>query len=278
MINKNKLKIELDKLVKQANFSLRSDVDKLLRHALRQEKKYQAKKALQWILENAVIAGRENIAICQDTGLPIVFIEVGDNVMLSAADINFIQDIIEQSYADNYLRPSIVSPLNRGVSSYKGIILHTEFIASVKGLRISIFPKGFGSENKSQIKMFNPTASLEDIENFIINCVKSAGPEACPPFIVGVGIGGTADSALTLAKKVLIDRVDKQNHNNVLNGMEKRLLKRINALNIGPMGLGGKTTALAVKIKEQRTHIAGLPVGVNISCHALRSATVTIAG
>ena len=143
-------------------------------------------------------------------------------------------------------------------------------------MTITIFPKGFGSENKSNLKMFNPTASLKQIEDFIVESVNAAGPESCPPFIVGVGIGGTSDTALLLAKKALLGRIDKPNPDKLLNGLEKQLLKRINASGIGPMGLGGKCSSLAVKIKKLPTHIAGLPVGVNISCHALRSASIRI--
>jgi fumarate hydratase subunit alpha len=137
-------------------------------------------------------------------------------------------------------------------------------------------PKGFGSENKTTLKMFNPTVTTAEIENFIVDSVEKAGPEGCPPFIVGVGIGGTSDYALLLAKRALLERIDTPNPDIFLSNLEKRLFKKINALNIGPMGLGGRCTALAVKIKTAPTHIAGLPVGVNISCHALRSASISI--
>ncbi len=271
-----KTKKEVYRAVAKASFKLRADVTKLLKLGLRSEKKQEAKQAWKWILENARIAQAQGIAICQDTGLPVVFIEAGGDIKVSASLIEAIEVAVAQGYRNNYLRPSVVDPLLRGKSSHQGMIYHLDFCPRQKGLRITIFPKGFGSENKSALKMFNPTANLKQIEDFIVESVKLAGPESCPPFVVGVGIGGTSDRALLLAKKALLERVDRPNRDKTLNKLEKRLLKRINALGIGPMGLGGKCTALAVKIKKLPTHIAGLPVGVNISCHALRSAAVKI--
>lgn len=273
---KSPLKHKIELMVKEANFSLRKDVLKLLNRAYNDEANRKAKKALGWILENADIAKKEDLAICQDTGLPIIFIEVGKNMSVSAVSINNIGKEVSSAYKKNYLRPFAVSPLNRNSPSYNGVITHVDFNPDKKGIEITIFPKGFGSENKSQLKMFNPTVGLADIEDFIVDSVKRAGPESCPPFIVGVGIGATADYALLLAKSALLDRIDFPNKDKFLNSLEKRLLKRINDLNIGPMGLGGKHTALAVKVKTAATHIAGLPVGVNISCHALRSASLKL--
>jgi len=270
---KNSLKREIEMLVREANFSLRKDVLRLLNKAFCVEKNKKAKKALSWILENADIAKRQGLAICQDTGLPIVFIEVGVNKSISCLCVKKIEQEISLAYRKNYLRPFSVSPIGRITPSYEGVITHVDFNPANKGVRITVFPKGFGSENKSQLKMFNPTAGLTEIEDFIVESVRRAGPESCPPFVVGVGIGGTSDYALLLAKKALLERVDLANKDGLLNGLEKRLLKNINALGIGPMGLGGKCTALAVKIKTAPTHIAGLPVAINISCHALRSAT-----
>ena len=275
-MNIAKIKKEVAKAVAKASFNLRADVVKLLKVSLRSEKKKEAKQALRWILENARIAMGEKIAICQDTGLPIVFIEAGGDIKVSASLIEAIKAAVKDGYRKNYLRPSVVDPLLREKPSYEGIIYHLDFTSKRKGLKIILFPKGFGSENKSALKMFNPTVGSKQVEDFIVESVKAAGPESCPPFVIGVGIGGTSDTALLLAKKALLERVDKSNREKSLNNLEKRLLKRINALGIGPMGLGGKCTVLAVKIKKAPTHIAGLPVGVNISCHALRSATIII--
>jgi len=275
-MNFEKLKTEIEKAVARANFSIRADVSRLLKTSFKCEMKKESKQALRWILDNANIAKTEKLPICQDTGLPVVFIEAGRDIKVTTSLIEAIKTAVINGYKKNFLRPSAVDPLLRGKSSYAGVIYHLDFSLKRKGLKIIIFPKGFGSENKSALKMFNPTASIEQIEDFIIESVKAAGPESCPPFVVGVGIGGTSDTALLLAKKSLLGRIDIPNSDKLLNSLEKSLLKRINQLGIGPMGLGGKCTSLAVKIKKLPTHIAGLPVGVNISCHALRSAVVRI--
>ncbi len=267
---------QIEKLVETANFSLRKDVLSLLRKAYRNETNKKSQRALALILENAKIAKREKLAICQDTGLPVIFIEVGRNQAVSLKLIDAIEKAVISGYKNNYLRASIVDPFKSNNPSYNGVVTHVEFSPQIKGIKVTIFPKGFGSENKTRLKMFNPTAHLEQIEDFIIESVLNAGPESCPPFVVGIGIGGTSDTALLLAKKALLGSVDVKNKDRFLDKVEKRLLKKINALNIGPMGLGGKNTCLAVKIKTVPTHIAGLPVGVNISCHALRSATINI--
>ncbi len=275
-MNISKIKHKVETAVAKASFDLRPDVHRLIKRAYLKESNSRARKGLKWILDNAQLAAIERLAICQDTGLPIVFIEASKKVKISALLIETIKKGVEDGFRKNSLRASIVDPIERKNPSYKGVICHLNFSTGIKGLKVIIFPKGFGSENKSALKMFNPTASLEEIEDFIVKTVNDAGPEACPPFVVGVGIGGTADYALLLAKKALLDRVDKSNSNKILKTMEGNILKKINKLGIGPMGFGGKTTALAVKIKKTSTHIAGLPVGVNVGCHALRSATIDI--
>ncbi len=271
-----KLKNKIESLVKQANFDLRGDVYALIDKAYRKETKKLAKKALGWILDNAHKAQKEQIALCQDTGLPMVFIEVGKNRAISYPFINTISKGIESGYKKHYLRASIVDPLVRNKSGYKGVEIYTTFNPKINGIKLTLLVKGFGSENKSQLKMFNPTSSMKDIEDFIIDSVESAGPESCPPFIVGVGIGGTSDYALILSKKVLTDNLNKAHKNRSIRQLESRLFTRINRLNIGAMGFGGKNTVLAVKAIKAPTHIAGLPVGVNVSCWALRSASIKI--
>jgi fumarate hydratase subunit alpha len=263
-------------LVEEANFSLRFDLKRLIADAFSKETKKMPKQALGWILENAKIAKKNKVALCQDTGLPVVFIEAGRKQEIDLSFINTIKKEVSRYYKDNYLRRSIVDPLVRGKPKYQGVLTHLQFLPQTKKTRITLFPKGFGSENKTQLKMFNPTAGISQIEDFIVDAVKQAGPESCPPFFVGIGIGGTSDHALFLAKKALINRVDLANPDKHLDALEKRILKKINQLRIGPMGFGGKFTALAAKIKKCPTHIAGLPVGVNISCHALRSASLEI--
>ncbi len=266
----------IENLVAKAAFDLRADVKLLLNKAYKKEKSPRAKQALRWIIDNAGIAKSKKLAICQDTGLPVAFIQAGKDVSINSKLIEAIEKGIASGYKKHSLRASTVDPLNRKKPSYKDVITHVEFSPKKKGITITLFPKGFGSENKSKLNMFNPTASIDEIEKFIIESVKLAGPESCPPFIVGVGIGGTSDKVLLLAKEAMLERVDRSNPDKKLKALEKRLLERINKLKIGPMGFGGTNTALAVKVKTSSTHIAGLPVGVNISCHALRSATIKL--
>lgn len=262
-------------LTLKANTVLRKDVLSLLNKAYKKESKKQSKDILKVIIENSKIAERKKIAICQDTGLPIVFVEVGSDIKFSKKIIDQINKGVEKAYRECGFRKSAVDCIS-GKQQFNPEIVHLDFV-NRKGLKITVFPKGFGSENKSQLKMFNPTAEKKEIIDFVVQAVKEAGPNACPPFIVGVGIGKTSDGALLLAKEALLGDVTKNNKNKKLNSLEKEILKKINALNLGPMGLGGKSTALAVKIKSGLTHIAGLPVAVNISCHALRSAMAKLA-
>jgi fumarate hydratase subunit alpha len=269
-------------LVKKANFSLRKDVLSALRKAYGHEKNRRAKAIIKAILDNAACAQKENLAICQDTGMPIVFVKLGQDLKISGDLKAAIRKGIETGYKKYSLRNSIViDPLFRGKPGFSPCVIHIDIVSGNK-LKLNLLPKGFGCENKSQLKMFKPTASLQEIEEFIIEAVKSAGADACPPYVVGVGIGGSADYAMLMAKEALLNKVtrtpshqDTRSQGHQVTGvvkLERDLLKEINKLNIGPMGLGGKTTVLAVNIQTHPTHIAGLPVAVNISCHALRSA------
>ena len=282
VIQANKITKVVADLAIQANQALRKDVLRALKAAYKKETNKRAKVILDAIIKNAYIARREKLAICQDTGLAVVFAEIGQDVHISGGFlIKAINEGIELGYRQGYLRDSIVrDPLLRGKPGFTPAVIHTG-ITKGRKVKLTVLPKGFGCENKSQVKMFKPTASVSEIKKFIIDVVKNAGPDACPPFVIGVGIGATQDHACLLAKKTLLKNTV---HSPCLSGrqagtvrrLEKELLKEINRLNIGPMGLGGKTTALAVKIKTYPTHIAGLPVAVNISCHALRSATKII--
>lgn len=271
----------------QSNIILRKDVLASLRNAYRKETNSRAKKILGAIIDNAKIARREKLAICQDTGLPCVFVEIGQDVKITGDLKKAINKGIELGYKKAFLRNSIIAdPLFRGRPRYSPSVIHIDLVKGNK-LKLTVLPKGFGCENKTQLKMFNPTTPIEEIKKFIVDVVKNAGPDACPPFVVGVGIGGTADYAMYLAKKALLRkivtprfRVGNSYYTRLPAGkagksvvqLEKKLLAEINLLGIGPMGLGGRTTALAVNIETYPTHIAGLPVAVNISCHALRSA------
>jgi len=281
-----KIKKAAAELAKRANFFLRKDVLAALRHAYAAEKNKRAKNILKAILDNAAIAAKKKLAICQDTGMPCVFVELGQEVRVEGDLNKAINSGIEEGYTKGYFRRSIIKdPLSRGRSGYLPALIHIDIVPGNK-LKLTVLPKGFGCENKAQLKMFNPTAKIEDVKKFIIDAVRSAGPDACPPYVVGVGIGGTADYAVYLAKKALLDDIYKDSNLQITDygcefnpgslGKLEDLPKEINRLNIGPMGLGGKNTVLAVNIHIYPTHIAGLPVAVNISCHALRSASVVL--
>lgn len=271
---------EVSKTVKdlclKANLELRKDVVSGLKQAYARETNKRARNILRAILENSRLAKKEKLAICQDTGLPCVFVELGQEVKIKGDLQAAINRGIEEGYKSGYFRDSIIhNPLLRGKSSSFPGLVHVDLVKGNK-LKITVLPKGFGCENKSRLKMFNPTAEWEEIKKFVLESVKIAGPDACPPYVVGLGIGGTADYAMLLAKKALLRKITKPADTGVIPKLEKELLNSINKLNIGPMGLGGKTTVLAVNIETYPTHIAGLPVAINISCHATRSATAVL--
>ncbi|MCX5710931.1 MAG: fumarate hydratase [Candidatus Omnitrophica bacterium] len=260
-ITADKIKKIIAQLCVKANLELRSDVLVMLKKARNTESSKRAKKLLGAIIDNANVARAEQLAICQDTGMPVVFLEVGQDVRISGSLQQAVNKGVELGYKKAWAR---------GKSTYSPVVVHVDIVPGSK-LKMTVLPKGFGCENKSLLKMFSPTAKIEEIKGFIIDAVKAAGPDACPPYVLGVGIGGTADFASLLAKKALLRKIGTRSSK-----IEADLLKAINKLDIGPMGLGGKTTALAVNIETYPTHIAGLPVALNFSCHALRSATATL--
>lgn len=270
-IQAKKIKEAVSRLCMEANFKLRPDIFKQLKYAFTIETNRRAKNILKAIIDNAKIAQKEKLAICQDTGMPVVFVELGQGVNIYGGQLyDAINKGVEAGYKKGYLRNSVVKdPILRGKSGYIPSVIHVDIVKGTR-VRISVLPKGFGCENKGSVQMFNPTAGIFKIKEFVLEVVKKAGPDACPPFVVGIGIGGTQDYACFLAKKALLRKIDKPG------ALEKEILTQINKLNIGPMGLGGKTTALAVNIEKYPTHIAGLPVCVNISCHATRSSSVII--
>lgn len=279
IISAKKITKNISQLCIKANLDLRNDVLAALKLARSKEKNQRARNILDAIVKNAFIARKERLAICQDTGIPCVFVEVGQDVKIKGDLKKAVNKGLLEGYKKGFLRESIVKdPILRRGAGYVPAVIHIDIVAGDK-LRLTVLPKGFGCENKSQLKMFNPTAKIEEIKKFIVETVKSAGPDACPPYVVGVGIGGTADYACLLAKKALLRSINRQTGRQVdgqTERLEKELLLTLNQLDIGPMGLGGKTTALAVHIETYPTHIAGLPVAVNISCHALRSANKTL--
>ncbi|MGE5280181.1 MAG: fumarate hydratase [Deltaproteobacteria bacterium] len=261
----------------RANTVLRPDVLAALRAARRREAGGWPRRLLDQLLENARLAKKNGLAVCQDTGLPVVFVGIGRDVDLRGLDLErAVRQGVAEGYRRGSLRNSIVpDPLDRGTPGFSPCIIHYE-MTPVRGLSFTVLPKGFGCENKTQLKMFNPTAGMKAVEDFIVACVRQAGPDACPPYIVGVGIGGASDTACLLSKKALLRPVGGRQKTGRLEAVARRLVKRLNTTGIGPLGLGGKATVLGVSILTHPTHIAGLPVCVNISCHALRSAHVRL--
>ncbi|MGE5307506.1 MAG: fumarate hydratase [Deltaproteobacteria bacterium] len=258
------------KLCLEANIRLRPDVLKALKAAESREKRPRARRCLKAVIENARIAREDRLSVCQDTGFPAVFIELGNEVRVKGDLAAAVNKGIAQGYSAGSFRASIVpDPLKRGTPGFVPAVIHTDIVKGSR-VRITVIPKGFGCENKGRLKMFNPTASVDDVARFIVDTVREAGGDACPPYIIGVGIGGTADLACLMAKRALLRPLGHPD------GLEKRLLKEINSLGIGPFGLGGAATALGVLVETFPTHIAGLPVAVSISCHALRSASALL--
>jgi fumarate hydratase subunit alpha len=229
-------------------------------------------------MENADIAERESLPMCQDTGMACVFVSVGQDAHIVGGSLEeAINQGVRQGYKDGYLRKSVVKdPLDRvNTGDNTPAAIYYDIVPGNK-LKITIAPKGFGSENMSKIKMLKPSDGIEGIKKFIIETVKEAGPNPCPPTIIGVGIGGTFDKVAFLAKKALLRPINKSNSNPFYADLEKELLEKINQLGVGPQGFGGKTTSLGINIEVFPTHIAGLPVAVNVNCHATRHAEVTI--
>lgn len=261
-----------------ANFALRKDILEALQRAYSSERAGKAKKILGILIENAAIAKRSKTAICQDTGMAEVFIDIGQQAAVTGGNLlKAVNDGVRRGYKKGYLRNSVVSDplLRKNTGDNSPAVIHTGIVPGNR-IKITVMPKGFGSENKTLIKMFNPTQGAGDIGKFVVEAVKKAGADACPPYIIGVGIGGTIDKACILAKEALIRPLGRRNAKAHIARLERELKKKINALKIGPMGFGGNATCLGVNIETYPTHIAGLPVCVSISCHATRSATKTI--
>ena len=258
----------------EANCQLPGDIKTCIENAHAEEPWGQAKEILERIIENYQIAGKENQPICQDTGAACVFLKIGQDLHINGNLEDAVNEGVRQGYTEGYLRKSIVrDPLDRvNTGDNTPAMIYYEIVPGDK-LEITVAPKGFGSENMSQIKMLRPSDGLQGVKDFVCKVVAEAGPNPCPPIVVGVGVGGTFDKAAYLAKKALMRSVDERNAKPFYAQLEKELLEEINALGIGPQGFGGKTTALAVNIEEYPTHIAGLPVAVNINCHVTRHKT-----
>ena len=260
-----------------ANYHLPPDMKKQIISSSNEESWETASIILDQIIENFNIADENLQPICQDTGLACVFLSIGQDVHIKGNLEEAINEGVRKGYSQGYLRKSVVSdPLNRvNTGDNTPAMIYYDICPGDK-IKITVAPKGFGSENMSQIKMLKPSDGIEGVKDFVIKVVEDAGPNPCPPIVVGVGIGGTFDKAAYLAKKALMRPVDQRNSEAFYAELEEELLEKINALCIGPQGFGGKTTALAVNIEKFPTHIAGLPVAVNINCHVTRHMTEEI--
>ena len=259
------------KLCIDANCHLDDDVKNCICKFHSEESWGQAKEILERIIENYEIADEKNQPVCQDTGVACVFLKIGQDVHIDGDLTEAVNEGVRQGYDEGYLRKSVVrDPLDRvNTGDNTPAMLYTELVQGDK-IEITVAPKGFGSENMSKIAMLRPSDGVEGVKDFVVKAVESAGPNPCPPIVVGVGIGGTFDKAAYLAKKALLRPLDERNGVEFYKELEEELLEKINALGIGPQGFGGRTTALAVNIEQFPTHIAGLPVAVNINCHVTR--------
>lgn len=261
----------------EANLRLPPDVINAIESAEKAEPWDGAKRILSLLGDNVRIASEKTLPVCQDTGMACVFVELGQDVHIDGDFEEAVNNGVRRGYGEGYLRKSVVcDPLRRVNTGDNTPALLTVKLTRGDKMRITVMPKGFGSENMSALKMLKPADGFEGVKNFVLETVEKAGANPCPPIIVGVGIGGSFDKAAYLAKHALLRPVDEPNPDEYYAALESELLDKINALGIGPQGFGGKTTALAVLIEAMPTHVAGLPVAVNISCHATRRASASL--
>jgi len=274
-IKANQIKDKVKELFLKANFYINPDLSQRLGKTLEKETSLIGKHVLQMIIENNQIASREEVPICQDTGLAVVFVEVGQEVHFVEGDFTeAINQGVKEAYREGYLRKSMVDdPVfeRKNTQTNTPAIIYTDIVPGDK-VKFTVMPKGFGSENMSAIAMLKPADGAKGIIDFVVETVKKAGPNPCPPTIIGVGIGGTIDKAMVIAKKVIARKIGEHNQNEKYEVLEEEILTKINNLGIGPAGLGGNITSLAVHIDYLPTHIAGMPVAVNVCCHAARHA------
>jgi len=277
-INVNDIIEAVEKLCIDANYYLNDDILNALKVGTQIEESETGKDILSKILDNANIARNEKMAICQDTGMAVVFVDIGQDIHISGGSLtDAINEGVRRGYKKGYLRKSVVKdPIDRvNTGDNTPAIIHYNVLNGDE-LKITVAPKGFGSENMSALKMLKPSDGLEGVKTFIIDTVDKAGPNPCPPIVVGVGIGGTMEKAAILAKKALLRQIDLRNNIEYVKRLEEEMLRDINSLGIGPSGFGGRVTALAVNIEVFPTHIAGLPIAVNINCHATRHAEIVL--
>ena len=271
-INVSELTNQIKEMCIEANHYLSKDMDCVLKKAVDTEQSPLGKQILNQLQDNLQIAGEEMIPICQDTGMAVIFLEIGQDVHFEGGSVeDAVNEGVRQGYTEGYLRKSVVGdPLIReNTKDNTPAIIHYELVPG-SDVKITVAPKGFGSENMSRVFMLKPADGIEGVKNAILTAVKDAGPNACPPMVVGVGIGGTFEKCAIMAKKALTREAGTYSDIAYIADLEKEMLEKINNLGIGPGGLGGTTTALAVNINTYATHIAGLPVGINICCHVNR--------
>lgn len=269
----------VSRLSQEANFFLPEDVLDALKQACIAEISPVGRQTLNQIIENAVLAKEEQIAICQDCGTTVIYLEIGQDVHITGGDLYAaVNDGVRQGYANGYLRKSMVrQPFSARINTQDNTpaIIHTDIVPGDR-MKIIVMPKGGGSENMSRLFMLTPSDGRKGIIDAVIRAVDEAGSNPCPPVIVGVGIGGTAEKAMEIAKQALLRNIGEPNPDAEVNALEKELLKRINALGIGPQGFGGKITALAVHIETFPAHIASMPLAVNLQCHAARHKEIVL--
>lgn len=273
---------EVEKIVSElcikANRKLPCSLVEKIKNSPDGEKSPTGREVLCDLVRNIEAAESENIAVCQDTGMAVIFLDIGQDVHFVGGSLyEAVNKGVSKGYTEGYLRCSVVSdPLERVNSGDNTpAVIHTRIVDGDK-VHISVCPKGFGSENMSKLKMFTPSATIEDIENFVVEVASVAGSNPCPPMVIGVGIGGDFEQCAYLAKKALCRDISIRNEKKLYSDMEERILEKVNKLGIGPQGFGGTTTALSVAIEQAPTHIAGLPVAVNIGCHVTRHASAVI--
>ena len=262
----------------EANHYLSDDMKKVVDNARNNEKSPLGKQILEQLDENLKIAREDMIPICQDTGMAVVFVKIGQDVHITGANIeDAINEGVRQGYVEGYLRKSVVNDpiIRKNTKDNTPAVIHYEIVPG-ENITITVAPKGFGSENMSRVFMLKPADGIEGVKNAVLTAVRDAGPNACPPMVVGVGIGGTFEKCAYLAKKALAREADSSSDIEYVSKLENELLDKINKMGIGPGGLGGTQTALAVNVETYPTHIAGLPVAINICCHVNRHVTRTI--
>ena len=277
-LNVEEISKNIKEMCIEANHFLSKDMDIAMKNAVSTEKSPLGKKILSQLQDNLKIAGKDMIPICQDTGMAVVFLEIGQDVHFEGGNLeDAVNEGIRRGYVDGYLRKSVVKDpiLRENTKDNTPGIIHYKIVPGAQ-VKIKVAPKGFGSENMSRVFMLKPADGIEGVKEAVLTAVKDAGPNACPPMVVGVGIGGTFEKCALMAKEALTREVGSHSDIPYVKELEEELLERINKIGIGPGGLGGSTTALAVSVNTYPTHIAGLPVAVNICCHVNRHVIRTI--